>query len=102
MVLIDNEYQIDICMKIFNKISNSYCNFTIDDAIEIFNKKQNGFNFFLDIFMNEICYFISLSPNPPGIKPAKDTFDTFDIFIKQNISEYREIILNKILNDKLK
>ncbi len=80
MVLIDNEYQIDICMKIFNKISNSYCNFTINDAIEIFNKKQNGFNFFLDIFMNEICYFIS--PNLPGIKPTKDTFDTFDILHK--------------------
>lgn len=98
MVLIDNEYQIDICMKIFNKISNSYCNFTINDAIESFNKKPSGFRFFLSIFNDGEIYYSIYDP----YYPVQIVDVDFKYFIKQNISEYREIILNEILNDKLK
>lgn len=97
-VVIENEYQIDICMKIFNTIPNSYCYFKIDNVIERFNfAKERGFLFLLGIYNDgEIFYSIGgdvyLSMNKIN----------FNEFIKKCSSEYRELGLNKILNDKLK
>lgn len=76
----------------------SYCNFTINDAIESFNKKPSGFRFFLSIFNDGEIYYSIYDP----YYPLQIVDVDFKYFIKQNISEYREIILNEILNDKLK
>lgn len=90
---IENEYQIDICMKIFTTIPNSYCNFTIDHVIERFNySKGRGYYFLFGIFTDgEIYYSIS-------DKIYYSKIINFTEFIKEYASKYREIRLNEILN----
>lgn len=95
MVLIENENQLIICMKIFNSIKGSYCNFTIDNAIESFNNKLSGFRFFLIIFNDGEIYYSIYDP----YYPTRQIGDVdFTYFIKKYASEYREIRLNEILN----
>lgn len=96
MVLIENENQLIICMKIFNSIKDSYCNFTIDNAIESFNNKPSGFRFFLSIFNDGEIYYSIYDTYYP-VRQIGD-FDFTD-FIKKYASEYRELTLNKILNE---